>query len=890
MTSPPPRPPPADARDAAFSVRDLRANLESRARDLETRASDARAAMRQRLLTASQGFVPARGGEPVPKIPSATHLVELAREPARKMADTVARLAPEDNALIRGMKTGMSAAATGVRRARAADEPLRSSVKVALPEWDVFKSLKTGATEKKGDPSGAARRRWSPPRPPLPLPRGASLDDLLRTIESKIEEKIGATPFSSSKSGEAPPRRAMAPSELLSKVQDAGNAAVREWMAAAREKAEAAALENKSRGERGKLSTSSRAASMTESEFAEAEAAAEAMERRIEEMAGDVYGDANDSPETETPETETPETETPETETEIAAATTTARDDARRESSLDAESRASSRFSNEATDIRASRTPVERASIDSIDGRKKKKSLRDPGRSVAIVTTASLPWMTGTAVNPLLRAAYLAKRGAHDVTLVVPWLPPAEQALIHPSVIFQTPEAQAAYVRQWVQDRCGFSPTNMKLDFYPGRYATDKYSIIPVGDVSAYITSPKRRDVAILEEPEHLNWYHSGGRWSDTFEHVVGVVHTNYLEYARLEQHGEVKEAAMRFVNSWVSRMHCHKIIKLSDAVQDFPRSQTMNVHGVSPVFLEVGRRKATAAAQARAAEADPDAAAAQVVGRTVGRALASLGARAERRAARRRSERLESESPPSPEAVHPSREVFNKGCYFLGKVVWGKGFHELLQCVETHNASASGASFPLELDVFGSGEDFSDVSSTSAAKRLPLTFKGRADHASDQMHDYKVFVNPSLSDVVATTTAEALAMGKFAIVAQHPSNAFFSTFPNCLVYSSPGEFSKCVEKALSSDPAPLSVRDRYRLSWEAATDRFLDAAELGGEQSAGPGSGRADRIAEAAAHALHSAAARIEPLRRAAGAGAETRDGPKSVDGEWTPRWVKRG
>ena len=58
----------------------------------------------------------------------------------------------------------------------------------------------------------------------------------------------------------------------------------------------------------------------------------------------------------------------------------------------------------------------------------------------------------------------------------------------------------------------------------------------------------------------------------------MGVVHTNYLEYARLEQHGEVKEAAMRFVNSWVSRMHCHKIIKLSDAVllgTDFPRSQS---------------------------------------------------------------------------------------------------------------------------------------------------------------------------------------------------------------------------------------------------------------------------------------------------------------------------
>jgi digalactosyldiacylglycerol synthase len=323
-----------------------------------------------------------------------------------------------------------------------------------------------------------------------------------------------------------------------------------------------------------------------------------------------------------------------------------------------------------------------------------------------------------------------------------------------------------------------------------------------------------------------------------------------------------------------------------------------MNVHGVSPVFLEVGRRKATAAAQASAAENDPDAAAAQAVGRTVGRALASLGARAERREERRRKKSETKagkdvshlDDAPTPEAIHPSREVFNKGCYFLGKVVWGKGFHELLQRVEEHNKSEDGASFPLELDVFGSGEDFSDVSRTSAAKNLPLTFKGRADHASDQMHDYKVFVNPSLSDVVATTTAEALAMGKYVIVAEHPSNAFFATFPNCLVYRDPGEFSACVKKALSSEPAPLTTRDRYRLSWEAATDRFLDAAELGAEQSVGPGSTSADKMAEKMAHFVHSAAAKVEPLRRAAGAGAATRVGPTTVDGKWTPPWVKTG
>lgn len=69
--------------------------------------------------------------------------------------------------------------------------------------------------------------------------------------------------------------------------------------------------------------------------------------------------------------------------------------------------------------------------------------------------------------------------------------------------------------------------------------------------------------------------------------------------------------------------------------------------------------------------------------------------------------------------------------------------------------------------------------------------------------------------------------MGKFVVCADHPSNEFFQSFPNCLTYKTSEDFVAKVREALEKEPQPLTPEQRYNLSWEAATQRFMDYSEL---------------------------------------------------------------
>lgn len=385
---------------------------------------------------------------------------------------------------------------------------------------------------------------------------------------------------------------------------------------------------------------------------------------------------------------------------------------------------------------------------------------------IAIFTTASLPWMTGTAVNPLFRAAYLAKTGEWEVTLVIPWLSLKDQELVYPNkIIFNSPSEQEQYVCQWLEARVDFV-CRFCISFYPAKFDEEKRSILPIGDITECIPD-EEADIAVLEEPEHLTWYHHGRRWKTKFRLVVGIVHTNYLEYVKREKHGTLIAFVLKHVNIWVTRIYCHKVIRLSAATQDLPRSVVCNVHGVNPKFIEIGKIK--------------------------------LGQQ------------------------QRGEVAFTKGVYYIGKMVWSKGYKELLQLLSEHEDELS----DLQIDLYGSGEDSDAVQESARRLKLEVRVYPGRDHADPLFHDYKVFLNPSTTDVLCTTTAEALAMGKIVICADHPSNEFFKQFPNCHMYNSDEDFVKVTLNAIKDDPIPLSDELRHVLSWEAATERFVESAEL---------------------------------------------------------------
>ena len=113
----------------------------------------------------------------------------------------------------------------------------------------------------------------------------------------------------------------------------------------------------------------------------------------------------------------------------------------------------------------------------------------------------------------------------------------------------------------------------------------------------------------------------------------------------------------------------------------------------------------------------------------------------------------------------------------------------------------------------------------------IPSRFLGPKEHSLLKDCPSKIFLNPSITEVLCTTTAEALAMGKFVILPVHPSNEFFYQFPNCLAYKNMDEFVEHMKHALSCEPEPLSKELKRIFTWEAAMERLVYSAVISKEE-----------------------------------------------------------
>ncbi|KAJ1480349.1 hypothetical protein T484DRAFT_1811006 [Baffinella frigidus] len=219
----------------------------------------------------------------------------------------------------------------------------------------------------------------------------------------------------------------------------------------------------------------------------------------------------------------------------------------------------------------------------------------------------------------------------------------------------------------------------------------------------------RSRDVAILEEPEHLNWY-KGHPWKERFSFVVGIVHTNYLVYRLTDDCipeperfslvvGIVHTNYLTYrltddcIPEPVSATACHKIIKLSDAVGEREQSVTANVNGVRPHFLALGKER-------RKQEGG---------GAYLGTVAANVNG-------------------VCPHFLHflalgkEKRQQglgFEGGAYYIGKALWTKGYRELLDAC-TGYKEATGRH--VKLTLFGDGPDLEAIKLEAEEKGLHWT------------------------------------------------------------------------------------------------------------------------------------------------------------------------
>lgn len=346
---------------------------------------------------------------------------------------------------------------------------------------------------------------------------------------------------------------------------------------------------------------------------------------------------------------------------------------------------------------------------------------------VTIVTTATLPWLTGPAYLSMHQAIGLTRLG-YRVAYGVPWVGAADQAWLWGAPIFASRDEHRDWLRR--EARALGCEVDLEIFHYRAKVWRPMRSIAPKQDVIA--AAPQSRALVMIE-PEHLTWKAiSTPRPAADFERIIGVVMTNYGYYIARQPYPGAELLAR-----WLTRVHRFLIRRYTDIA--IP---------ISPAVADV--------------TAGHPGGEARVTGVYCGYA----------------------EVPPVTSET--------RGAYFIGRLVWEKGLETVIDIARLAD---------IQVDVIGSGPDEPAIREMARRTAAPVRFLGPTTEAWRCLADYRVFLNPSASEVLCSTTAEALVAGRHVVLLDCPANEPFRRYPNTHFFTDTQGALAGLRRALSEPP-----------------------------------------------------------------------------------------
>lgn len=146
-----------------------------------------------------------------------------------------------------------------------------------------------------------------------------------------------------------------------------------------------------------------------------------------------------------------------------------------------------------------------------------------------------------------------------------------------------------------------------------------------------------------------------------------------------------------------------------------------------------------------------------------------------------------------------------------MGKLVWQKGFKELVDFCQSTD---------FKIDIFGEGPASANIKRYAEKRGGNLSFHSTLHAPWNKLIPYKIFINPSESEGLCTTTCEAVAMNKWVVLKEHCSNNYFKQFDNVLFYRDQRTFVSMISYAIDN---PVPIVSKTALHWESNITLLLE-------------------------------------------------------------------